>query len=86
MNTKMIASPDTHSEYTPTSLVPASSFLFLLLFFAYGGTVVTVFPVTWSISCIPGQFLAVVRYGGRRYAGKKLPCGTLSRNRETRLG
>ena len=70
MNTKMIASPDTHSEYTPTSLVPASSFFYSFCF-VYGGTVVTVFPVTWSISCIPEQFLAVVRYGGRRYGGQK---------------
>ena len=35
MNTKMIASPDTHSEYTPTSLVPASSIFFI--FVVYGG-------------------------------------------------
>ena len=35
MNTKMIASPDTHSEYTPTSLVPASFLFFCVRW--YGG-------------------------------------------------
>ena len=33
----MIASPDTHSEYTPTSLVPASIFFLLFFLFVYGG-------------------------------------------------